>query len=135
MTPLRLATLAAVAAALIWALRGVVIAIAGGLGRSPLEGPLFVAGLVLFAIGSTAVGVELAGDTRTAVRAAGAVGGLALGAVVYWVVSTVVGALVPGRFGWVQAESGLWAVGLFSSAVLGLWLARQEHHHSRERAA
>jgi hypothetical protein len=134
MTPLRFATLAAVAAAMSWALRGVVIAIAGGLGRSPLEGPLFVAGLVLFAIGSAAVGVELAGDQRTAVRAAGAVGGLALGAVVYWVVSTVVGALVPGRFGWVQDESGLWAVGLFSSAVLGLWLARQEHH-SRERAA
>jgi hypothetical protein len=134
MTPLRLATLAAVAAAMSWALRGVVIAIAGGLGRSPLEGLLFVTGLVLFAIGSAAVGVELAGDQRTAVRTAGAVGGLALGAVVYWVVDTVVGALVPARFGWVQDEAGLWAVGLLSCAVLGLWLARQEQH-SRQRTA
>lgn len=127
MTALRVATLAAVAAALTWALRAVVIAVAGGLDRSPLEGPLFLLGMLLLALAAVAAGLAGTRGRVPVVRAAGVVGSVLVGIVAFWIVESAVGALVPASAGWVREEAGLWAVSLFAAAGLGAWLTREEH--------
>ena len=59
--------IAAVAAALLWATKAVVIGIAGGLGESPLESPLFGLGLLAFVVGV----VSLVGPSGPLVIATG----------------------------------------------------------------
>ena len=55
----RIALVAAVAAAASWTLKAVAIGTAGGLDKSPLEGPLFFAGCSCFVVASVALGVAI----------------------------------------------------------------------------
>ena len=56
MTAGRLALVGAASAVVFWALKAIAIGVAGGLDKSPLESPLFLAGLVSALVGAGALG-------------------------------------------------------------------------------
>lgn len=116
----RIALWAALAAAAAWTAKSVAIAAAGGLDRSPLEGPLFFLGLACFAVAVVSLGVAGAAGHPTRVRAAAGVGAFALGFALTLAVDAVVVALhAPGvERHWVWAELNLWVV-----ATVGLTVA------------
>ncbi|HZI97553.1 MAG TPA: hypothetical protein VFD41_08520 [Actinomycetales bacterium] len=81
-----------------WLVKAVAIGIAGGLDRSPLEGPLFLLGLLAGAVAAPIVMIA---------------------------VQTVVVAVLPASVGWVEHEAGLWlAAGAFVVAALVVHRAR-----------
>lgn len=94
MTARRVAIGGALGAVITWGLMALAIWIAGGLDKSPLEGPLFFLGL------------------RSII-----VTFIALGMVLFIVIEGLVGALVPASAGWVQEEAGLWTGSLVVSPV------------------
>jgi hypothetical protein len=68
MTARRVAMLAAAVAVVAWAAKAIAIWIAGGLDRSALEGPLFLAGFLSLLAAVAAVGVALAAGRATWLR-------------------------------------------------------------------
>ena len=126
MTALRIAAGAAVAAAGSWGLKALVIGLAGGLDRSPLEGPFFFVGLVLLLVAFVAAGVAATTGRPRPVRILGGIGGALVGAVAFFLVETGVGALVPESAGWVKEEAGLWAISVLTAVALLLWVTAQE---------
>jgi len=119
----RIALIAAITAVVSWTLKAVAIGTAGGLGKSPLEGPLFFIGLFSYVVATVAFGFACTRGRPRWVRVVIAVvvaPALAIG--VSAVIGAVVGALQPADPDrhWVWAEVGLWAVALM---VLTLTLA------------
>ena len=125
MTPLRTAATCAVGAVVAWGLKAVAIGIAGGLDRSPFEGPLFFAGLLLLVAAFLSAGLALTAGRGIAVRILGSVGAVVIGIAVSLVVETGVGAFVPDSAGWVKEEAGLWVIGALTAAVFTAWWARR----------
>jgi hypothetical protein len=120
----RVAAVAAVAAALLWAAKAIAIWIAGGLDESPLESPLFVLGLLAIVIAYVALGVALAQGRSTLVAILAGVGGFVVGAAVALVSDALARAMLPDSTGWVEGEAGLWlSAGLTVMFALG-WLLR-----------
>ena len=110
-----------VGAALVWGVKGLVIGLAGGLDRSPLEGPLFLLGLLLYALGVIAIGLAVTVGRSVAVRVLGAVIALAVTWAVFLGVDSVVASIPPKHDPhWVWAELQLWIV---SGATAAGWLA------------
>jgi len=108
----RIALIAAIAAAVSWTLKSVAIGTAGGLDKSPLEGPLFFAGLGTYIVASVALGVAVAGSRPGWVRAAAGVVAATLGIAVVSVVGEVVNAMqapTPLRH-WAWTEVNLWVI-------------------------
>jgi hypothetical protein len=101
----------------------VAIAVAGGLDRSPLEGPFFFLGLGLLVAAFVTAGLAITEGRKVAARILGTVGALVVGITVSGLVERVMGALVPDSAGWVQAEAGLWAISTITAAVLLIWSA------------
>jgi hypothetical protein len=120
----RVAAAAAVAAAVIWAIKALMIWAAGGLDESPLEAPLFVLGLVAISAAVAALGVAFARGRRPVVKAAAALAGLAAGVGVAIVCDTLADAVLPSSAGWVEEEAGLWLAAAFVVAVSLWWLRR-----------
>ena len=110
--------MAAVGAVAAWALKAIAIAVAGGLGQSPLEGALFFLGFVLFLVAFVAGGLAATASRGTALRVVGALGGVAVGLLVLVLVDAAVGAVVPASAGWVQEEAGLWAASVLAAAIM-----------------
>lgn len=114
MTAKRLAVTAAAAAVLAWGAKAVAIGIAGGLDKSPAEGPLFFLGLLCFTVAGFALGAALTVGRSIPLRVLGVV---AVGVVVF-VLSQLIGAVVamfapPESEGqWVWAEVELWIAAL-----------------------
>lgn len=121
-----IAVLCAVLAVAAWAAKAVAIAVAGGLDESPLEGPLFVVGLVAIVAAFGAFGVALAGRRAIGYRALAGVAGALLGLGAVILVESLVGALVPSSAGWVQEEAGLWVAAALTAALLIVWYRRRE---------
>ena len=121
----RISLVSSIAAVLAWAAKAVAIGTAGGLGRSPWEGPLFLAGLACFltAVVTFALAVtERRGAlARTGAAVASVVGGFALA----MAVNAVVQAVSSGQ-SWVREEVNLWVA---ATAMLGLaswWAASRQ---------
>ena len=110
----RIAVIAAAAAAVLWAAKATAIGIAGGLDKSPLETPLFIAGLSCFVVGVLALGVSLARRARPLPRVLVALGMVVLGVGYAAVLSMTVDGLVAPTAGrhWAWAEISLWVGGL-----------------------
>ncbi|HET9861362.1 MAG TPA: hypothetical protein VFQ19_16410 [Nocardioidaceae bacterium] len=110
MSAKRLAVIAAAAAALVWAAKAVAIGLAGGLDKSPAEGPLFFLGLLCFVVAGCAFGAALTTGRPVAVRVLGVIAV----AVVVLLLSQIVGAVVAtfappeNEAHWVWAEVELW---------------------------
>jgi len=110
----RIAVIAATAAAVLWAAKATAIGIAGGLDKSPLETPLFIAGLTCFVVGVLAFGVSLARRARLPLRVVAALGMVVLGVGYAAVLSMTVDGLVTPTADrhWAWAEISLWVGGL-----------------------
>ena len=115
----RIALWAATAAAILWAAKATAIAAAGGLDKSPLEGPFFLAGLASFVVAVVALGVAATAGARTWVRVLAGVGAFAVGFATTVVVDTAVRAVNPERPGrhWVWTEVNLWVVAAVVLAI------------------
>lgn len=128
MRALRLAAFAAAGAVVAWVLKAIVIAAAGGLDQSALESPLFILGLLLISIAFAAGGFAAAEGRGTAMRAVGVVGGVVVGLLLFILVETAVGAVVPDSAGWVKEEAGLWVASVVTAAIMLGWLRRRQDH-------
>jgi hypothetical protein len=118
MTAARVALVAAVGALACWAAKSVAIGIGGGLGESPLEDPLFLAGAGCALVGVVALGVAWTAGRSWLVRGLGvALGVLGFG-VVGGAIAVVVELLTPDDH-WVWGEINLWL-----SALVLLVVAR-----------
>lgn len=116
----RIALWAASAAATFWTIKTFAIAAAGGLDKSPIEGPMFLAGLVSFVIAAVAIGVALTPATRTWLRAVGGIGAFAAGFGFTMAVDAVVELFHADGVErhWVWVEFNLWV-----AALVGLLVA------------
>ena len=116
--------MAAVGCVVVWALKAIAIAVAGGLDKSPAESPLFMLGFILFVIAWVAFGVALTAGRGTAIQVAGAVGGLIVGGLLFVLVEDPVGRLVPDSAGWVKEEAGLWVISVLTAVAVLAWSRR-----------
>jgi hypothetical protein len=120
MTSRRIALVAAVAAAVLWTAKAVAIGLAGGLDKSPFEGPLFMAGFLTFVVAVIALGVALAPAARMWIRVAAGVFAFAVGFALSQGIDMAVDAFVTSGpdAHWAWTEVSLWI-----SAVVALALA------------
>jgi hypothetical protein len=125
MSASRLAVLAAIASVVAWGLKAVAIGVAGGLDKSPLEGPLFVLGLVAIVVASASLGVAVAGERTLAFKVLGGLVGVLIGFGLSMLASAVAASLIPDSAGWVQAEAGLWFSALLALGITATWHARR----------
>ena len=123
----RIAQLAATAAAVLWTAKATAIGIAGGLDKSPLESPLFIAGLSCFTIGVLALGFTLARRARVPVRVLAALGLVVLGVGYAAALSMAIDGLVEPTAGrhWAWAELGLWIGALTLLAATWVTVSRR----------
>ena len=106
----RVALWAAVAAVTAWTAKSVAIGVAGGLDKSPLEAPLFFAGLVSFVVAVVTLGVAATSGRRTGMRVVAGVGAFAVGFVFTMGVDAGVEAFYASgeERHWVWTEFNLW---------------------------
>jgi len=115
----RVALLGAAGAVVFWAAKATAIGIAGGLDKSPLESPLFVAGLLSALVGAGALGAWLLAGRPTWVRALGALGVIVLVVLSAGIGGSVAAALQPDDPSWVWGEVNLWvSAAVLAAAVL-----------------
>jgi hypothetical protein len=125
MTASRIALVAAVTSAVMWALKGVAIGVAGGLDRSPWEGPLFILGLLAHVIALGALGAAITSGRSLPLRALAAAAGVAAGYVLSMLAAALAAGIMPASTGWVRSEAGLWLAALLAVAVTAVWYARR----------
>jgi hypothetical protein len=110
MTTTRIPLLLSLAATAAWTAKAFAIAAAGGLGRSPLEGPFFLAGLALAVVATAVSGAALVRRRRLLVRVVGAVAELVGVSLLATLAQLVVTAAQPAHPGWVWGELNLWVI-------------------------
>ncbi|HET7690460.1 MAG TPA: hypothetical protein VFK41_08780 [Nocardioidaceae bacterium] len=122
----RIARWAALAAATAWTVKSIAIGAAGGLDKSPLEGPLFFAGLLAFVVAAVALGVGATSGSPTWVRALAGIGSFVFGFALTMVVDGIVGSFHSAGVErhWVWVEFNLW-VSACVAVALAVWLDRE----------
>lgn len=130
MNPSRIALIAAVG----WTLKSVAIGTAGGLDKSPFEGPLFFVGLGCYLVAVLALGVAVTRRLPGWVRAAVGVLAVVVGIVVVSVIGAVVNAIEApsAERHWAWTEVNLWVMAI---GALVLALAVRERHTDRSSGA
>lgn len=108
----------------LWAAKSVAIGLAGGLDRSPAEGPLYLAGLACFLVAAVSLGLALTRRRHVAVRVAAAVLGPGVGFALAMVIDTALGGIRPAHPSWVWGEVNLWVTAALA-LVLAVLLARR----------
>ena len=124
----RVALVAAVAAVTFWTIKSVAIGVAGGLDKSPLEGPMFICGLVSFIVAVVSLGVALPAAARTWVRVISGLGAVVVGIAYTTLVDELVNAYRepgPDR-AWAWTEVNLWVVSLTVLALTWTLAARRD---------
>jgi len=121
----RSALTASVVTVALWSAKAVAIGLAGGLGKSPAETPLFLLGLLVFVVASALVGAAAFARRSLAWRVLGAVVAFVALMSVCLVTGAVVNAVEPARPGWVYGELNLWVMMLVLLAA-ALWLRSRE---------
>lgn len=126
-TSTRTALFAAIAAAGLWGAKTLSIGLAGGLDKSPLEGPLFLAGLAASVVASVALGVALTRGRAGWLRAVTGLGTLLGGFGVAMAVDASVGLFETADQArhWVWTEFNLWVLAVLILA-LTLTVRRRE---------
>jgi MYXO-CTERM domain-containing protein len=128
MTSPRIALFAAVSAVVLWAVKAIAIGVAGGLDRSPLEAPLFFAGLLCFVTAAVTLGVALTRGRSAWLRVlTGVIVAPAAGVAFPVLVDALVGAFQSAGQDrpWVWTEFNLWAAAIVALA-LALVVRRRE---------
>ncbi len=119
----RIALYAAVAATVAWTAKAIAIGTAGGLDKSPLEGPLFFAGLLCFVVAVLALGVALTSGRPTWLRVVASLVGFAIAFQLSMLLDGFVDSTIGGTEAtrhWAWAEVSLWVSAL---VVLGVAVA------------
>lgn len=134
MTLRRIALWAALAAATFWSAKSIAIGVAGGLDNSPLETPLYFAGLLSFVIALVALGIAATRGVRTWLRITAGVGAFLVGFALALIVDAIVGAFHAsgGDRHWVWVEFNLWVSAL---AVLAVAVALNRSRQPRNTLA
>lgn len=110
-----------VGAVVAWGVKALVIGLAGGLDKSPLEGPLFILGLVLYVLGLVAIGLAVTAGRTVVVRILGGVAAVVAGFAAFLVIDTIIAGMAPDVDPhWAWAEAQLW---ISSVATAILWFA------------
>ncbi len=120
MTSSRIALIAGVGSAIGWTLKSIAIGTAGGLDRSPFEGPLFFLGLGCYLVAVVALGVAATRGRPAWLRATSGVVALALGIVLTSAIGAVINAVQapsPLRH-WAWTEVNLWVIALGTLALV-----------------
>jgi hypothetical protein len=125
MTLIRSALVASVATTIIWILKAVAIGVAGGAGRSPLEGPLFLLGLACAVAAAVLCGAAFARHRSMPWKVLGGVVGLAVASAFGTAEGDIVSAVQPVNPGWVWGEVNLWILMLALLAVSILLAVRR----------
>lgn len=128
MTAGRVALLGATGAVVFWAAKATAIGVAGGLDKSPLEGPLFVVGLLSALVGAGALGVWLLAGRPAWVRALGALGVIVLLVLSAGIGGSAAAALQPDEPGWAWGEVNLWVSAALLAAAALLQRSRASQH-------
>jgi len=114
-------TVLTVGAVVVWGVKALVIGLAGGLDKSPLESPLFIIGLVLYVLGVIAIGLAVTVGRSVPVRVVGVVVAFGLGILATLALDAIVGSMAPANDPhWVWSEVQLWIV---SVVTAGVWFA------------
>jgi hypothetical protein len=116
----RVALVTAVATTAFWTAKSIVIALAGGLGKSPAEGPLFLLGLASCVVAAVATGIALGRPAHWWSTIAWGVAGLVAVSLLGTVAQAVVTGVEPSSPAWVWGEINLWVMAV---AVLALNLS------------
>ena len=119
----RVAWYAAVATAIVWALKSIAIWEAGGLGKTNLEVLGWIVGTLAFLVAWVSLGVAFAAGRAAWARAIAGVGGAVLGFALFLALDGAADTL-PSSAGWVREEVGLWAAALVTLA-LAWWQRRR----------
>ena len=117
MTTTRAALVAAVATTVLWIAKAIAIGLAGGLGRSLAEGPLFLLGLASCVATVVLIGLALASRRTTGWKVVSVVAAVVAVSVFGVVEGTLVAALRPAHPGWAWGEINLWVLMLALLAV------------------
>ena len=126
----RLAVVAAAAAVALWVAKGIAIAVAGGLDKSPLEGPLFALGMLSLLVALGAFGVAVTEGRPPLFRAGAAVAALVVGVATSLLVQVLVKGLLPASTDWVQEEAGLWVGSALIAVLITMSLRRRASAHA-----
>lgn len=118
MTAGRVAMIGAAGAVVLWAAKATAIGIAGGLDKSPLESPLFAAGLVSALVGAGALGAWVLAGRPAWLRVLGAVAAVVLLMLSALIGGSVAAALQPEDPSWVWAEVNLWVSAVVLAAAV-----------------
>lgn len=113
----RSALVASLATTALWTAKAVAIGIAGGLGRSPLEGPLFLLGLVACVVAGWLTGMAVLARRSLAWRVLGGVVAVVVLSVFGAIEAALVAAVTPVHPGWAWGEINLWILMLTILAV------------------
>ncbi len=125
MSAARVATFATIGAVLVWGLKALVIGLAGGLDKSPAEGPLFFLGMLVYLVGVVAIGLALTAGRGLVGRVLGVVVTVAVLFAVWLAVDTVIASLAPENDPhWVWAELQLWVIAVVTALGWYLWQRR-----------
>ena len=124
----RIALSTALLAAALWSLKALTIGLAGGLDKSPLEDPLFLAGLAAFLTAAVAIGVALTRGRPTWLRALAGLAGPVIGFLTAMALDSLVGAFQATGEGrhWVWTEVNLWVIGAAGVALAALARRREQ---------
>jgi len=120
MNPSRIAFTSSLICIGAWTVKAIAIGVAGGLGRSPLESPLFLLGLVAFVATVVLLALALSAGRAAGVRVLVVVGAVAAGVAFSVASNALVTAVRPANPSWVWGEVNLW-VG--AAVLLALVLA------------
>lgn len=104
----RLAVIAALACIGAWTAKSVAIGVAGGLDRSPLEGPLFLLGLLAFLVAVGALCLALTPGRPAGIRVLAVVVGVVVAAGFSLGTNALVTTVRPADPSWVWSEVNLW---------------------------
>lgn len=115
----RLALVTSGLTCVLWTAKAISIAIAGGLGKTPAEGPLFLLGLLACVLAAAVTGMALADRRTTAGQGLAAVGGIAAAVVYGALEGSLISAIQPDHPGWVWGEVNLWILMLTILGVAG----------------
>lgn len=108
-------------AVVVWAVKAVVIGLAGGLDKSDFEAPLFAIGFAVYVLGVVAIGLSVTASRSVLARVVGVVAAVVIAAGVFVAVDSIVAGMAPENDPhWVWAEVQLWIVSVFTAAV---WFA------------
>ena len=114
----RIAVIAATTCSIAWAAKAVAIGLAGGLDKSPAEGPLFLLGLALAVATMVALTLTVLHSRPVWQRVAAVPASLGGMVLTVAALGELLGALVPSDH-WAWYEASLW---IYAAVVLGLAL-------------